>query len=70
MVSELPLTTFVLETDAPDIPVFGKESERNSREVVPEIFESIVRLRNESQNRIKNQIFLNTIDIFPTLKDE
>jgi len=68
IVSDLPLTCFVLETDAPDIPVCGKEGHRNSPEYIPEIFQSFVKYRTESAEEINKQLYLNTIDLFPHLK--
>lgn len=67
IVKELPLDSFVLETDAPDIPPMGKENQRNSPEYLPEIFRAFSRLRPESEPTIANQLMNNTKDCFPKL---
>ena len=40
--AQLPINCLVLETDAPDIPLMGKQGQRNSPEYLPEIFESLL----------------------------
>ena len=51
-ISQLPLSSIVLETDAPDMPLMGKQGQRNSPEYLPEIFESLITLRNEGRHEI------------------
>ncbi|MCP4749846.1 MAG: TatD family hydrolase [Proteobacteria bacterium] len=68
-VSELPLSSFVLETDAPDIPVNGRQGERNSPEYLPEIFGALATFRNETEEEVRNQLYHNTIELFPALED-
>ncbi len=69
IVRDLPLESFVLETDAPDIPPLGKEKERNSPEYLVEIFQAFANLRNESTTQVEDQLFTNTIELFQKLKD-
>lgn len=64
----LPLTRFVLETDAPDIPVYGKTGNRNSPEFLPEIFKSFCNYRDEKEKEIEQQLFENACQTFPSLK--
>lgn len=53
VISQLPLTSLVLETDAPDMPLMGKQGERNSPEYLPEIFECLLTLRNETKEQLQ-----------------
>jgi TatD DNase family protein len=51
-ISLLPLSSLVLETDAPDMPLMGKQGQRNSPEYLPQIFESLVALRQETKQEV------------------
>jgi TatD DNase family protein len=51
-IAQLPLNSLVLETDAPDMPLMGKQGQRNSPENLPVIFESLVELRNETKQEV------------------
>ena len=51
-IAQIPLNSLVLETDAPDMPLMGKQGQRNSPEYLPEIFESLCALRNETKQEI------------------
>lgn len=55
LAAELPLTSIVLETDAPDIPLAGRRGEINSPEYLPEILDVLVSLRSESKEEIAAQ---------------
>jgi TatD DNase family protein len=52
LAAELPLSTIVLETDAPDMPLAGRRGEINSPEYLPEILDTLVSLRPESKEEI------------------
>ncbi|WP_416307780.1 TatD family hydrolase [Neptunicella sp. SCSIO 80796] len=52
-VSKLPLDSILLETDAPDMPISGRQGQRNSPEFLPEILDSLVELRSESRAEIE-----------------
>jgi len=67
-VSSLPLSAFVLETDAPDIPVSGRQKTRNSPEYLPEIFQAFLNHREESEEETMNQLYSNTLELFPALR--
>ncbi len=68
IISVLPLSSFVLESDAPDIPICGKEHQPNSPEYIPHIFKSFCNYRSESTDILKEKVFLNTLELFPKLK--
>ncbi len=68
IVSDLPLESFVLETDAPDIPLSGKEGRRNSPEYLVEILDAVSVLRKESREEVRQQLYQNTQLIFPGLE--
>jgi TatD DNase family protein len=66
-IKRLPLTSLVLETDAPDMPLFGYQGQINRPERIVQIFETLCQLRNESKETICNQIITNTKTLFPML---
>ena len=66
-ISNLPLSAFVLETDAPDIPVSGRQKTRNTPEFIPDIFKAFVKYRDESETEIMSQLYRNTLELFPKL---
>jgi TatD DNase family protein len=51
-IAQLPINCLVLETDAPDMPLMGKQGKRNSPEYLPDIFESLLSLRNETKQQL------------------
>lgn len=52
VVSALPLASFVLETDAPSMPLFGYQGKRNEPERLVDVFQAFCALRTESQEDI------------------
>jgi len=64
----LPLSAFVLETDAPDIPLANRRGERNSPEYLPEILNGFGNGRKESLREVKEQLYQNSITLFPKLR--
>jgi TatD DNase family protein len=58
-IAQLPLNCLVLETDAPDMPLMGKQGQRNSPEYLPEILESLLTLRKETKQEILGACSLN-----------
>ena len=52
-IAQLPLDCLVLETDAPDMPLMGKQGQRNSPEYLPEILESLLLIRNETKEQLR-----------------
>lgn len=68
-VSQLPLSCFVLETDAPDMPIYQQSEAYNSPLNLPIIFQSLCELRKESVQHVSAQIYDNTNLIFPLIND-
>jgi len=66
--SSLPLTAFVLETDAPDIPPAGLRGGRNTPENLPLIFDSFCRVRGEPREVIEQALYRNTMVLFPGME--
>jgi len=52
---KLPVESLVLETDAPDMPVFQHKGERNSPHYLHYILAALAQLRNESTDVIATQ---------------
>lgn len=50
--SNLPLTSIVLETDAPDMPLSGQQGQRNTPENISKIVATLAELRAESIEQI------------------
>ncbi len=59
LAAELPLTSIVLETDAPDMSLAGRRGEINSPEYLPEILDTLVSLRPETKEEIAAQTTTN-----------
>jgi TatD DNase family protein len=63
-IKRLPLSTLVLETDAPSMPLYGFQGESNSPLRLVNIFEKLVELREESREEIAEKIENNIIEMF------
>ncbi len=64
VVSSLPLTSFVLETDSPDMPVFNQDrSQPNTPLNLIQIFNDFCRYRKECREEIENTLWHNTQQI-------
>jgi len=50
--SQLPLSSIVLETDAPDMPLLDMQGQRNSPENIPLILNTLSAIRSESREEI------------------
>ncbi|HDY85291.1 hypothetical protein LCGC14_0774430 [marine sediment metagenome] len=50
--SQLPLSSIVLETDAPDMPLSEMQDSRNTPENIPKILAELASLRSESEQQI------------------
>ena len=57
--TELPLSQIVLETDAPDMPLYGYQGQRNSPENIPIILEKLSQLRGETVEHIAEVTTIN-----------
>ena len=63
LAAELPLTSIVLETDAPAMPLAGRRGATNSPEYLPEILDTLVLLRSETKEEIASQTSANARQI-------
>ncbi|MDX7985805.1 metal-dependent hydrolase [Xenorhabdus sp. 12] len=63
-ISQLPLTSLVLETDAPDMPLSGYQGQPNRPERVAQVFSALCGLRREAPIDIANQIYGNSKKLF------
>ncbi|WP_140187391.1 TatD family hydrolase [Providencia stuartii] len=63
-IAQLPLTSLVFETDAPDMPVSGFQGEPNRPERIQIIFKSLCELRHESPDEIAEQLYINSLSLF------
>lgn len=68
-VSRLPVESLLLETDAPDMPVYQQQQEHNSPVNLLAIFEALVEFRSESKDCLATQIYKNTQRIFSLNND-
>ena len=67
--SKLPLASLVLETDAPDMPIYQQSSSQNSPLNIISIYKSLCELRQETPLAVEQQLYLNTESIFPIIND-
>ncbi|WP_372880550.1 TatD family hydrolase [Psychromonas sp.] len=63
-IAALPLEALVLETDAPDMPVYQQEQADNSPLNLLKIFAALKTLRSEPEKELAEQLYLNTRSIF------
>ncbi|WP_439256555.1 TatD family hydrolase [Lonepinella sp. BR2271] len=63
-IAKLPLDALLLETDSPDMPVFGYQGQPNRPERVVQVFEQLCQLRPESPRVIQQQIWQNSVALF------
>ena len=64
VVSELPLETFVIETDSPSMTPLNSPEKRNSPLILPSIIEKIAFLRKKSTVPILEQVNKNTLQLY------
>ncbi|MDC9593055.1 TatD family hydrolase [Xenorhabdus sp. IM139775] len=63
-IAQLPLSSLVLETDSPDMPLSGFQGQPNRPERVALIFSALCELRQEAPDEIANQIYQNSVTLF------
>ncbi len=63
-VTKIPLDYLVLETDAPDMPLQGKQGQRNSPEYIPQIAEVLAQLRGVAVQEIATATSRNAQRLF------
>ncbi len=64
LVSTLPLSSMVLETDAPDMPLCGRQGQLNRPDYLPFIFAALASLRKEQEGELKQQLWSNSVGVF------
>ena len=64
VVCKVPLESLILETDAPDMPIYGRQGERNSPAYLGEVFTVLTLLRDEPAVEIEKQLLANTRTLF------
>lgn len=64
VMAQLPLSSLVLETDAPDMPLNGYQGQPNRPERVAEVFTHLCSLRHESPEEIVTALQENTHALF------
>ena len=62
--SEVPLDSVVLETDSPDMPIFGNQGCRNTPLSIPLVYKEFCALRTENKADIYKQLWLNVVKLF------
>ncbi len=63
-VTKIPLEFLVLETDAPDMPLHGKQGQRNSPEYIPQVAQVLADLRGVTAHAIAEATNRNTMRLF------
>ncbi len=63
-VSQLPLQAIVLETDAPDMPLYGFQGNPNTPLRLVGVAEALAELRPESLSQIREQTTRNSCELF------
>ncbi|MGB1263915.1 MAG: TatD family hydrolase [Cognaticolwellia sp.] len=66
-IKRLPLSSLVLETDAPAMPLYGFQGQDNSPLQLIKVFQSLIALRTESAEEIANTLELNIQSVLPKL---
>lgn len=69
VMAQLPLTSLLLETDAPDMPLAGYQGQPNRPERAADVFATLCELRDEHPQDIANALYENSVRLFnlPTL---
>lgn len=67
--SHLPIEALVLETDAPDMPLYQQRKTLNSPLNIIPIFNALTELRNEPKSQLATQLYTNIGNIFPLCND-
>lgn len=63
-IAALPLTSLLLETDAPDMPVSGFQGQPNRPERLIQILDALSDIRKEPKEQIAEQIYHNSRQLF------
>jgi len=68
-IANLPIESLVLETDAPDMPIYQQQTTHNSPVNIIAIFNALSELRSESKAQLAAQLYNNTTNIFSLSND-
>lgn len=63
-VAHLPLSSLLLETDGPTMPLSGYQGQRNDPSQIPLVFEALCELRSESKETLQQAIEQNVNQLF------
>ncbi|MBK0098231.1 TatD family hydrolase [Erwinia sp. S63] len=63
-IASLPLTSLLLETDAPDMPLQGYQGQPNRPERARNVFDVLCQLRSESPDIIADALWQNSLRVF------
>ncbi|MDH3000340.1 deoxyribonuclease [Chelonobacter oris] len=63
-IRRLPLDSLVLETDSPDMPLFGYQGQPNQPKRIRQVFETLCQLRNEPPEQLQTALWQNSGSIF------
>ena len=63
-IAQLPLSSLLLETDAPDMPLNGFQGQPNRPERVANVFTALCELREEAPELIAQTLWQNTMTMF------
>ena len=68
-IAQLPIEYLVLETDAPDMPIYQQAQKNNSPLNIIPIFNALSELRKESKSQLATHLYNNACNIFPLCND-
>ena len=63
-VKRLPVSSLLLETDAPSMPLNGMQGEINTPTNIPEIFNALANIRSETKEALAKQLEANVEQLF------
>lgn len=63
-ISKTPIENLVLETDSPDMPMSGKQGERNEPSYITRALDALYELREEPRDQIRQALWQNTQQLF------
>lgn len=63
-IQQLPLQALLIETDAPDMPLQGRQGQRNSPEYLSEVAEALAELRGDTVENIIRQTSANACALY------
>lgn len=63
-IARVPRESLVIETDAPDMPLFGYQGARNTPSQLSNILTTLAELRNESETELAQALWCNSRSLF------